>query len=72
MGVTISGGVAIWALICCFVVSVFGVLVLIDYIDRLAEKALKAITNKYELWGIMREASALYRAKKKAKKEAFK
>lgn len=65
----ISGAIAVWALICCSVVSFVGVLVLIDYIDRLAEKALKAITNKYELWGIMREASAIYRAKKKAAKE---
>lgn len=72
MDVTISVAIALWVLICCFVVTVFGVLVLIDYIDRLAEKALKAITNKYELWGIMREASALYRAKKKAKKGAIK
>lgn len=67
MIVTVALGV--WVFICFFVVNVFGLLVLLDYIDRLAEKALKAITNKYELWGIMREASALYRDKKKAKKD---
>lgn len=66
MIVTVALGV--WVFICFFVVTVFGLLVLLDYIDRLAEKAMKAITNKYELWGIMREASALYRDKKKAKK----
>lgn len=67
MIVTVALGV--WVFVCFFVVTVFGLLVLLDYIDQLAEKALKAITNKYELWGIMREASVIYRDKKKAKKE---
>lgn len=50
-------------------VMIFGILWFINVIDKQLEKALKAITNKYELWGIMHEATRIYRAKKKDAKE---
>lgn len=66
---TFSGGFACLALLAILLILFLGTLTVINLIDRQLEKVLKAITNKYELWGIMREASVIYRAKKKAKKE---
>lgn len=66
---TFSGGFAWLALLAVLLILFLGTLTVINLIDRQLEKVLKAITNKYELWGIMREASVIYRAKKKAKKE---
>ena len=65
---TFSGGFAWLALLAILLILFLGTLTVINLIDRQLEKALKAITNKYELWGIMREASAIYHAKKKGKK----
>lgn len=64
---TISGGFALLLGIPALFVYICGFLWLINVADRQLEKALKAVTNKYELWGIMREAGGLYREKKEAK-----
>ena len=69
---SISGGFVFLFAIPALLVYLCGFFYLINVGDRQAEKAIKAISNKYELLGIMREASKIYHDKKKAKKEQTK
>lgn len=51
-------------------IYVVGFLFVVDKLFTLFDKVAKHITDKYHLWGIMREANRIYRSKKSAKQEA--